>query len=583
MAVQQLTVSKAAKLVATLDMNDAEELIASAQIHTSREIDAEVARRQGRATEQATEQVIERAPEYATGPADTTQPTAHTAHQVPSQSPAQTINQTANHIVPDKQPEPKFATKSATKPALDSSREEKSDRRRPLSAHETHSLNARDRGRCGKRSGGAVFQICRQDCKTFASRSRLRDRKRTSYRWGFMASNWLRAGAWWFSTLMVLMVISANAASSVVPNSAPNSVPNLAPNSAPNSAAGIDLHIRFDRRHSAEPQQWRTVVRSELVPGQYEQDVDHFGANPGQKFHQRFWIDSSNAANHENAPVLYHVCGEDNCAYGYFLNDNAKAWAKALGAHIVYLEHRYYGESFPFGDISAEHLRPLTLGNVLEDLASFQRWISRQHNWSGKWIVIGGSYSGTLAALYRQKHPELVVGALAASAPMIAGLGGESGTQTDVSYLSSIEASPDASDRQWTYQACTSFGFWVASGAEAGSDLWRPSTWLCQQVFGGDVPLVSVTDYNQLYDAPFISDQPGAPTNILFTYGSDDVWTAIGLAQQKNLNPGIDILTINHAGHHEDLNLPSANDNADILHAREVFLERARAWLSLGN
>src|SRR5206468_4318055 len=151
------------------------------------------------------------------------------------------------------------------------------------------------------------------------------------------------------------------------------------------------------------------------------------------------------------------ICGEANCEDGYFLHDSAIDWAKALGANLVYLEHRYYGKSFPMPDLSTVNLRFLTLDNVLEDYVGFQKWISKNLGLKGKWIVVGGSYSGTLSAIYRFKHPEMVVGSLAASAVMISGTGVPEGTQADVDWLSSL-APADDSGRQWTYQSCTEFG-----------------------------------------------------------------------------------------------------------------------------
>lgn len=315
-----------------------------------------------------------------------------------------------------------------------------------------------------------------------------------------------------------------------------------------------------------------------LVPGTFQQNIDHTGQLSGQTFSQRYWMDSEYATQGADAPVLLHICGEGDAEDGYFLKDNAIAWAKTLGAHLVYLEHRYYGKSLPFADLSADHLKYLTLANVLEDLATFQKWISAKQGLKGRWISLGGSYSGTISALYRQRHPELVAGALASSAPMISGIGESTGTQEDVESLSSTDPSSDTGMRQWAYQACTTFGFWEAEGATLGSQLDSPSPWLCQQLFG-NVSLVNSSTYNQNYDLPFISGANGGPSNILFTYGSEDVWTTLGLSQQTNANPGITVYMIDGAEHHFDLNYPTSSDSQAVVNARAEFVTLAKKWL----
>jgi pimeloyl-ACP methyl ester carboxylesterase len=289
---------------------------------------------------------------------------------------------------------------------------------------------------------------------------------------------------------------------------------------------------------------------------------------------------TSASGSPDTAPVIYHICGEGDATEGYFLNDNAIEWAKTLGAHLVYLEHRYYGESLPFSDLDNDHMQYLTLDNVIADLAGFQNWIMSTQGWTGKWISVGGSYSGTLSAIYRQRHPELVVGALASSAPMISGQGED--TDNASSDASSTDPSNDSGDRPWVYESCTTFGFWEASGDDPSSTLYDPSASLCQELFG-DITLADSAAYNLKYDAPFISSASGSPSNILFTYGSDDVWTNIGLTQQTNSNPGITLRTISGAGHHFDLNAPSFDDSSEVIAARAAFTALAKQWLGLSN
>jgi pimeloyl-ACP methyl ester carboxylesterase len=317
-----------------------------------------------------------------------------------------------------------------------------------------------------------------------------------------------------------------------------------------------------------------TSTPANLTPGIFSQIIDHTGSLPGQTFKQRYWVDSEFAKT-PDAPVLIRICGEGEASE--FFDDATPTFAQALGARIIYLEHRYYGLSQPFSDQSSDHLKYLNLNNVIEDIATFQKSISTQNGWTGKWISLGGSYSGTVSAIYRLKHPELVVGALAASAPMISGIGSRVGMDSDVDSLSDIN-SPNDGSRAWVYQACTNFGIWEAEGAEPGAAFDLPSEWLCSQLFGVNT-LPSDTAFNQQYDQPFIAAN-GTVNQIMFSYGTDDVWTGLGISTQNPQNAGVTIQMIEGGGHHFDLNAPSSNDTAAVLQARSNFLQLAQNWLN---
>ena len=337
----------------------------------------------------------------------------------------------------------------------------------------------------------------------------------------------------------------------------------------------IDQHLR-SRDFSSTSPLFRPAVSSSIQAGTFLQALDHTDPNDHSTFTQRYWVDSRFAKD-SGAPVLLHICGE--ASGEYFLDDSVSVWAKILGARVVYLEHRYYGDSLPFPDFSTAHLKYLTLKNIIEDLANFQKSISSQSGWTGKWISVGGSYSGTLSALYRFMHPELVVGALAASAPMIAGQGDLMNDPSDIDDLSDEQNG----DRPWAYQACTTFGFWLADGGSASGQLQFPGADLCQLVFKG-APYVDILAYNQNYNEPFLANlnTNGVthPTHILFTYGTNDVWTKLGLSAPSNLNAEIQIRMIGGAGHHFDLNAPSAKDSTGVIAARAEFLRLSQIWLA---
>jgi hypothetical protein len=152
----------------------------------------------------------------------------------------------------------------------------------------------------------------------------------------------------------------------------------------------------------------------------YLQKIDHFNPADRRTFRQRYFIDSSYARSPmETAPVLFTICGESTCA-GATASEMVNRLAKKIGAHRVALEHRYYGYSQPFKTLESSNLIFLSTAQAIEDLAVFQSHAMNTFGLRGKWIAVGGSYPGSLSAFYRLKHPELVSGALASSAPVIA-------------------------------------------------------------------------------------------------------------------------------------------------------------------
>ena len=149
----------------------------------------------------------------------------------------------------------------------------------------------------------------------------------------------------------------------------------------------------------------------------YSQKVDHNNPDDDRYFLQRYFYDPIYASL-DDAPILLSLCGESNC-YEENLFQQITEHAEYLGARIIVLEHRYYGKSFPVENLSADNLQYLTVNQVLQDIYEFQNWFTQIYNLTGKWIVLGGSYGGNLAAYYRALYPEMVVGALASSAPII--------------------------------------------------------------------------------------------------------------------------------------------------------------------
>jgi lysosomal Pro-X carboxypeptidase len=95
--------------------------------------------------------------------------------------------------------------------------------------------------------------------------------------------------------------------------------------------------------------------------------------------------------------------------------------AAKLNAVIVFAEHRYFGESFPFGDqsfVTSENVKYLSPHQALADYAYLIQYLKASYR-NVPVIAFGGSYGGMLAAWFRMKYPHVVLGAFASSAPLM--------------------------------------------------------------------------------------------------------------------------------------------------------------------
>ncbi|XP_042540313.1 thymus-specific serine protease [Dipodomys spectabilis] len=133
-------------------------------------------------------------------------------------------------------------------------------------------------------------------------------------------------------------------------------------------------------------------------------------------------------------------------------------------------------------------------------------------------------------------------------------------------------------DRQWLYQTCTEFGFYVTCehpGCPFSPLPALPSHLdLCEQVFGLSASSVAqaVAQTNSYYGG----QTPGA-TQVLFVNGDTDPWHALSVTQ--DLGASELVLLIPNASHCLDMASERSSDSAGLRLGRQRIIQQLQTWL----
>lgn len=178
------------------------------------------------------------------------------------------------------------------------------------------------------------------------------------------------------------------------------------------------------------PEQLLLSTKNQLYKTNYfTQILDHFNYNPKsyQTFQQRYLInDTYWGGADKNAPIFVYTGNEGEIEW--FAQNTGFMFETAphFKALLVFIEHRFYGKSVPFGgekDVAYSNTSTLGYLSSTQALADYATLITNlKQNLSATdspVVVFGGSYGGMLAAWFRLKYPHITIGALSSSSPIL--------------------------------------------------------------------------------------------------------------------------------------------------------------------
>ncbi|KAK6163445.1 hypothetical protein DH2020_000309 [Rehmannia glutinosa] len=179
-------------------------------------------------------------------------------------------------------------------------------------------------------------------------------------------------------------------------SSSPNKIPRLSPHYKKTSILR-DTDQKFSSASATSEDNYKTYY--------YTQTLDHFNYGPHSyaTFEQKYVVNFKNwGGPNSSSPIFAYLGAEAPLHVDVgFITDNAPSF-KALA---VYIEHRFYGKSIPFGSSMEKAMKNKTLRgyfNSAQAIADYAEVLLHVKHKFGAHkspiIVIGGSYGGSALA-----------------------------------------------------------------------------------------------------------------------------------------------------------------------------------------
>ncbi|KAF9266345.1 hypothetical protein L218DRAFT_922990 [Marasmius fiardii PR-910] len=157
----------------------------------------------------------------------------------------------------------------------------------------------------------------------------------------------------------------------------------------------------------------------------FDQLIDHNNPSLGT-FKQRFW--HTYEFYEPGGPIVLMNLGEVNAEgyTGYLTNSTINGLiAQQENGAVVLMEHRFFGLSNPYPDLSGKSMSVHTVQQSIEDIEHFARNVELPMP-NGKnlgpdkaaWIMTGGSYPGALTSYTMVNKPGLMWAGYASSGPV---------------------------------------------------------------------------------------------------------------------------------------------------------------------
>ncbi|XP_044765959.1 lysosomal Pro-X carboxypeptidase [Coccinella septempunctata] len=259
-----------------------------------------------------------------------------------------------------------------------------------------------------------------------------------------------------------------------------------------------------------------------------EVPVDHFSYTNNHTFKVKYLINDSYWS--DDGPIFFYTGNEGSIELFAQNSGFIMELAPKFNALVVFCEHRYYGTSLPYGNLSytkPEYLGFLSSEQALHDFVDVIDVLQQsKYGTNGPLPVIafGGSYGGMLSTWIRLKYPASVLGAIAASAPIW-----QFTDLTPCGIFNTIVTNVYSSSAKDYICSDAIRKFWPALRKVTKTPdgkAWLSSDWkLCKNItkdddvqsFVDDISnaLVNLAMANYPYPSTFLGDLPAYPVNAL--------------------------------------------------------------------